>query len=282
MEITLSDKCFNDYLKLIHELTGITIAANRMSMVEGRLRKRLVALNLPSYEDYLRLVKEDHIEREKFIDLVTTNETSFFRTPRIWDYIEKTILPKWIERHSSKKTFHVWSAAASSGEEAHSLGIILQNFKEKHPDFTFRVTGTDISSEMVDLCNKGEYSGRSLDYFQKNKPDLFRKYMVPVRDSTFKLIPDVKSHLHFTKHNLFRAFKPREKFDLVLVRNVLIYFSAPDQEKVLSLIESNLNSDGILIIGESESLSHIKTPYQHMEPLIYSLKSRAKSDGQAA
>lgn len=83
MEVVLNEKCFGDFLKLIHELTGITIATNRTSMVEGRLRKRVSALKLSSYEEYLSFVKQDKGEQVNFIDLVTTNETSFFRTPHI-------------------------------------------------------------------------------------------------------------------------------------------------------------------------------------------------------
>jgi chemotaxis protein methyltransferase CheR len=270
MEVVLNEKCFNDFLRLIHELTGITIAQSRTSMVEGRLRKRVKALGLPSYEAYLKLVREAKKEQTQFIDLITTNETYFFRTPRIWDYIENKFLPSWFAAHP-KQVFNAWSAAASSGEEAFSLGVLCQAFKEKNPAFIYQIVGTDISEEMVNLCQQGRYSGKSIDVFKKSRSALFDKYMRPVGENAFEVLPEIKAKIRFQPHNLFRAYLGTERFDLVLIRNVFIYFSGEDQEKVLSLIVPRLVEDSALVIGESESLSHIHTPFKPIEPLIYRL-----------
>lgn len=276
---TLEDRCFKNFLDLIHALTGITIAANRKSMVQGRLRKRVVTLGLGRYEEYLELVKKDDNEKIIFIDLVTTNETYFFRTPRVWTYIAETYLPEWMF-HGSGKTFMAWSAAASSGEEGYSLGVTLQAFKEKNPKFIYQILGTDISREMVGLCSAGLYQGRSIESFSKNKPELFKKYMKDCGESGCQVIPEIKSRIRFQEHNLFKPFASKELFDLVLIRNVLIYFTGPDQEKVLKLIEPRLASSGVLIIGESESLSHISTGYSNVQPLIY--KKAALLDSKIA
>lgn len=268
MSVILTEKCFGEFLTVIHQLTGITIAGNRTSMVEGRLRKRIMALNLTSYEDYLSIVKTDRSEQVNFIDLVTTNETYFYRTPRIWDYLEKTFLPDWFRRHP-KAVFTAWSAAASSGEEAHTLATLCQDFKEKNPSFLYQITGTDISSEMVELCRRGHYSGRSIESFRKARPDLFEKHLRLVGQEAYEVKPEIKSRIKFHQHNLFKPLSRPEKFDLVLIRNVLIYFKGPDQEKVISLIEPLLAEDGVLIIGESESLTYIKSNFKSTEPLIY-------------
>lgn len=279
MEVVLSEKCFEQFLKLIHELTGITVAKNRNSMVEGRLRKRVTALSLSSYEEYLKLVKEDKNEQVNFIDLVTTNETYFFRTPRIWDYLENKFFPNWISSHP-KQVFTAWSAAASSGEEAHSLGILCQSIKEKNPSFLYQIVGTDISAEMVELCKKGVYSGRSIDSFKKTKPALFEKHMKSTKEG-YEASQDIKSRIRFHQHNLFRPMASKDKFDLILIRNVLIYFTGPDQEKVLSLLTPRLSESGVLIIGESESLSHINTEFKPIEPLIYNLNAAAMQRAKA-
>lgn len=281
MEVTLNEKCFNDFLILIHELTGITIAKNRTSMIEGRLRKRVTALQLNSYEEYLGLVQKDQNEQTQFIDLVTTNETYFFRTPRIWDFIEHKFLPAWFAQHP-KQVFMAWSAAASSGAEAHSLGILCQDFKEKNPAFLYQIVGTDISHEMVGLCQEGHYSGRLIESFKNNKSQLFEKYMRNAKDGSYQVAPEIKNRLKFFQHNLFRPLQSQDRFDLILVRNVLIYFTGQDQEKVLSLIAPRLADDGVLIIGESESLSHIKTSYQSIEPLVYQAESSKKWKPEAA
>ncbi len=280
MEVVLSEKCFGEYLNLIHELTGITIAKNRTSMIEGRLRKRVSTLKLSSYEDYLRLVKQDRSEQISFIDLITTNETYFFRTPRIWDYLETKFLPKWIAEHP-KQVFTAWSAAASSGEEAHSLGILCQSFKDKHPNFLYQIVGTDISAEMIGLCQSGAYSGRSIESFRKTRTPLFDRFMRLSDSEEFRVSSEIKSRLRFLQHNLFRPLPTQDRFDLVLLRNVLIYFTAKDQETVLSLVEPRLAENGVLIIGESESLTHIRTQFKPIEPFVYNSKNASSSMNKA-
>lgn len=279
MEVVLNEKCFQAFLKLIYDLTGITIAQNRTSMVEGRLRKRVSSLGLSNYETYLQLVKEDRNEQVFFIDLVTTNETYFYRTPRVWEYIQNKLLPEWHLKHP-KQVFMAWSAAASSGEEAHTLGLICQFFKEKNPSFVYQIMGTDISNEMVGLCQQGKYSGRSIESFKNQRPELFEKYMKKLEDGSYQAVPEIKSRIRFSQHNLFKSLQSKDKFDLVLIRNVLIYFKPNDQEKVLSLIAPKLSEQGVLIIGESESLSHIQTSFKHQEPLVYRIGS-ASNDVKA-
>lgn len=274
MDMVLGEKCFTDYIKFIHELTGITIGKNRNSLVESRLRKRIVTLNLSSYESYFKRVKEDQTEQLKFVDLVTTNETYFYRTPRIWDYIENKFLPDWFAKYPNT-VFTAWSAASSSGEEAHTLGILCEAFKEKNPSFHYQILGTDISQEMVALCQQGTYSGRSLDSFKKNRPDLFEKYMCKNTHESYNVTADIKNRLRFQHHNLFQELNQKDKFHLVLIRNVLIYFTGADQERVISLIEPKLTNDGVMIIGESESLTHISTNFKSIEPLIYKKKVSA-------
>lgn len=266
----LSEKCFSEFLKLIHKLTGITIASNRTSMVDGRLRKRMNALSILSYDEYLSKVQTDKSEQVFFIDIMTTNETYFFRTPRIWDYIEKKFLPEWHKNHP-KQVFLSWSAAASSGEEAHSLALVCHAFKEKNPNFLYQIVGTDISQEMVSMCQQGLYKGKAIDSFKKTRPEMFQKCMRPIDGEFYQVLPEIKSRVRFQQHNLFNSLSIKDKFDLILVRNVLIYFSQPDQELVLSKLAPRLAENGVLIIGESESLSHIKTSYKHIEPLVYKI-----------
>lgn len=281
MSITMNEKCFNEYVLYIHKLTGISIGSSRISLIEGRLNKRLVKLNISSFEEYLSIVKLDKNEQIQFINLITTNETYFFRTPRIWDYMEKKILPSWFEKNE-KKTFYVWSAAASSGEEAHSVAIVCHMFKLKNPSFNYQILGTDISNEMISLCEKGEYIGKSIELFKNSRIDLFKKSMIEIQDSKFKVLPEIKKNIQFKQHNLFNDLVTKNKFDLILNRNVLIYFTIPDQEKVLSLMVPKLNNSGVLIIGESESLSHINTSFKLIEPLVYDLKPVSTVSGMVA
>jgi chemotaxis protein methyltransferase CheR len=268
----LSEECFLESLKLIHAVTGITIGQNRKSMVQGRLRKRATELQMASYEDYLEQVKKDPSEEVVFIDLVTTNETCFFRTPRIWNYIYDVFLPEWHAKNPGRK-FFAWSAAASGGDEAHSLGVAFQAFKEQNPKFSYQILGTDISAEMIQTCQRGMYRGRSIEAFKRYKKPWFERYMIGQGEEEYQAVAEIRNRIRFQTHNLFKPLTCPEQFDLVLLRNVLIYFTAADQEKVLHLIEPKMTSSGVLIIGESESLTHIQTPYSGIQPLVYQKKS---------
>lgn len=268
----LTDECFSQYIHLIHNCTRITISPNRKNMLESRLRKRMSHLKFNHHEEYLAYLKSHPDEKKIFINLITTNETSFFRTARIWHYLEKQFLPSWHEANFNT-TLRIWSAAAASGEEALSLAIICEEFRTHHLHFTYQIIGTDISEEMISLCKNGRYSGRSLELFKKQKPELFYKYMTQTKEGDYEASMVLRNHLRFQQHNLFEAFKVTVKFDLVLLRNVLIYFSRPDQEEVLNILRPALKDEALLIIGESETLSHIATPFKIIEPLIYRINT---------
>lgn len=264
----LDDQCFSQIIELVHKLTGITISSNRKTMVQGRLRKRLRSLNLSSFESYLEFVSKDSAEQVFFIDSITTNETYFFRTPRVWDYIANDFLPSWY-KENPQKTLYLWSAASSSGEEAYSLSILCTEFQKKHPHFKFEIYASDISNEMISQCQNAIYNEKAISHFRANYPEIFKKYIVPSGD-TYSITAAIKNRVHFKQHNLFSNPKFEVKFDLVLIRNVLIYFTSHDQERVLAKVANAMNSQSTLIIGESESLSHIKTDFKHKAPLVYS------------
>ena len=262
----ISDVCYKNYCVLIHDLTGIHLRENRQDMLVGRLRKRLRALDL-KYEEYLEKVRKDASEQVVFVDLVTTNETYFYRTPRVWEHFKNVFLPEWFAANPGKE-FRAWSAAASSGEEAHTLAIHCEEFKSKHPGFRYSITGTDISREMVELCEQGIYSGRSIQIFRTQHAELFNKYMQN-DGAGFKAITEVRSRLKFVQHNLFEALVGQGSFDYVLLRNVLIYFTNSDQEKVLARVRAKMNDTSVLVIGESESLTQLNTSFEFISPLIY-------------
>jgi chemotaxis protein methyltransferase CheR len=273
---SLTEGTFTEYLQYIHGLTGITVGRNRKAMLQGRFRKRIRELGLPGYAEYLEFVKDHPEERQTFVDLITTNETYFLRTPRIWDYISKELLPAWHALHSSE-TFKAWSAAASSGEEASTLGVLCQEYQDRKTSFSYRILGTDISSEMVELCRLGRYSGRSIEAFRKAHPELFQKHLVP-SEGGHELASRIRSRMQFKVHNLFQKPVGNGEYHLVLLRNVLIYFTPEDQEKVLKHIHASLVPGGVLVIGESESLGNLNTPFERVAPLIY---RRASADSFA-
>ena len=264
----LSDECFANYANTIQEIMGISIRKNRKTMLVGRIRKRLNELEIDHYEEYLKIVITNKAEKENFINLITTNETYFYRTPRIWRFIERKFLN---DCYFSKndKTIRIWSAAASSGEEAYTLGIICQNFKNMHPDFEYEIIGTDISASIIKKAKKGIYKGRSIKQFRKLKPELFKSYMTGNDSDGYQVIPSIRNNISFDTENLFELRKLRQSFNLILLRNVLIYFSKIDQIKAITNVMKYLSHNGNLIIGESESLSNLDVNVRPIEPLVY-------------
>lgn len=267
----LTQHYFNEFLKLTHQLTGVTISNNRISMLEGRIKKRMRALNISTFEEYYGIVVKDHEEEKCFINSVTTHETYFFRTPRIWDYFEKKFLPNWSQK-SEGSPLKCWSAASASGEEAYSLGIICENFRNSHSEFNYQILGTDISQNMIQICKQHQYSGRSIEYFLKLKSNLFNKFMKKSDDECFSVDSRITQKIDFKTHNLFSKLISETQFDAIFLRNVLIYFKPEDQEKVLQNLHSHLSDHGVLIIGESETLLNLKTPFKQIEPMIYTKK----------
>ena len=247
--------------------TGIAMAERKWTLLHGRLRRRLQALALSSYRDYLAVLDGSADEVGHFIDLVTTNETSFFRTPRIWDYLWHGFLPAWHAAHPGG-TLQAWSAAASTGEEAYSLAMLCEEFRARHADFRYRILATDIARRVLDAAAAGRYLGRNVDGLRKARPAMLEKYFR--RDGeTFAVAPELRAHVGFRTHHLYRPLAGAERFDLVLLRNVLIYFDEAGQEAVLENVRRSMAPRAVLLVGESESLNRLRTGFAYQQPLIY-------------
>lgn len=263
----MDESTLEKFLELVHSYTGITMSSAKKTLLQGRIRPRIKKLNLPDYISYIDYLKNDPIEKQQFIDIVTTHETSFFRTQRVWEFFQKEFLPNWF-RHNSGKTLKIWSAAASSGEEVYTIGVCCEEFLAKNPLFSYQILGTDISTSVLDMAEKGEYAGRSIDNFKSSNADLFFKYLRDCGEK-FRVREVLKSRIRFVVHNLSHKPPEANAFDIVFLRNVLIYFSAADQTKVLLNMGISLVNKGVLVIGESESLHGLKTSFDFKSPLIY-------------
>eukprot|EP00903_Cladosiphon_okamuranus_P002593 g2591.t1 len=216
----------------------------------------------------MRLLKTDSRETEHYVNAVTTNKTLFYRTPRIWSYLTDEFVPAWIKA-GHNRPLEVWSGASSTGEEIYTAGMVLEEFRKSRPGFEYRIVGTDVSDRVVEIADKGVYSGRIIDMFKTSSPELFAKYMVGNDSDGYRVNNDIRSRIKFQRHNIFKPFQTRSKYDVSLLRNVLIYFTHEDQERAIANVERSLRPDGLLIIGESETLSPLETNYVCVAPLIY-------------
>jgi chemotaxis protein methyltransferase CheR len=225
-------------------------------------------LKLETYEDYLEHLRINKDSHESFINAITTNETYFYRTPRVWDYINDVFLPEW-SQVNKRGILDIWSAASSTGEEAHTIGIMMQQHKEQHSGFDYKILATDIAPRVVEHASKGIYKGRSVERFRNAKPELFSRYMTGDDDMGFSVVPEIKSRLVFDVFNLFDKDNRQPRHDLVLLRNVLIYFTKDDQKRVMDNIHKRLKPEGIAIIGESETLNNLNTDFETVSPTVY-------------
>lgn len=264
---TLTPEVLTTLIALVRQHTGIAMTARKSVLLERRLQPRLRALSLHSYQAYLERVASDRDEVAHFIDLVTTNDTLFFRTPSIWDYFRDRYLPAWARAHPDG-CLAIWSAAAASGEELYSIAMLCEQFKLQAPDFRYQILASDISQQILGAARAGQYSGRSVERIRLSHPDLLRKYFTPAPYGV-KVNEELRQHVSFAQHNLLDALRPAQRFDLVFLRNVLIYFDAEHQETVLRQARLSLKDEGRLILGESETIARLGTGYQFEFPMIY-------------
>ena len=263
----MDNQTLEKFIKLVYVQTGITMTFAKKALLQGRIRPRINKLGLSDYNNYFDLLRNNKIEMQEFINLVTTHETSFFRTLRVWDYFYKDFIPNWIINNPDK-ILKIWSAASSTGEEVYTIGICCEEIRSLNSNFNYSILGSDISSGVVKTAIKGEYSGRSIENFKNKYSSLFEKYMEPF-EGKFKVSSKVKSKIRFETHNLFHKHSSSNGFDIIFLRNVLIYFDQIDQVNVISNLDKALVNKGILIIGESESLSGLSTKFDFVAPLIY-------------
>lgn len=257
-------------LKLVYQYTGITLAEGKKTMLQSRMRQRMRQLGLPSYRAYLDWLENTPAERQPFIDVVTTHQTTFFRTPKVWDYFREQFLPHYLHTHGTDSVLRLWSAAASTGEEACSIAMCCEEFKRQHPRFNYDILATDISTEVLAQAQQGEYTGATVTHFRTKHPELFARYNHSSLPERFALPKALHQRIRFQPCNLMLPQQPwKEHFDLVFLRNVLIYFSLEDARRIVQRLAPTLRHSGQLIIGESESLSGQEVPFQFIQPQVY-------------
>lgn len=269
----LGDDDLADVIGLVRRHTGIAMNAGKRALLQGRLRPRMRALGSSSYRDYLDLVRCGGAEVGRFIDAVTTNDSAFFRTPAVWWYLADEFLPAWFARHGAElaaggRPLRIWSAAAASGEEAYSAAMACLEFQRRHPLLRFAIDATDISCKALDAARAGVYRGRAADRFEATRPALFRRYMAGGPQG-WEVAAGVRRHVTFGTHNLLNVPAIAARYDLVLLRNVLIYFDEAHQARVLGQVRHAMRPDARLVLGEQESITRLSTPFIFEQAHVY-------------
>ncbi|MFO7749532.1 MAG: protein-glutamate O-methyltransferase CheR [Desulfobacteraceae bacterium] len=239
-EASITQAQYRKLANLVYRESGIDLKESKLELLRARMGKRMRRTKTATPSDYIRLIDEDKTEFMCFIDVITTNHTFFYRENKHCEYIIKNV--------SRETPLKIWSAASSSGEEAYSLAVqLLEN------RFQFKIYGSDLSDTMLAVARKGIYPAAKMKsvplqtlhaYFQKGRGDW---------QDHVKIKPSVQSLVTFEKYNLI-SDTPRETFDIIFCRNVMIYFDHPTRQKVVNNLCSALKPGGYFFVGLSESL----------------------------
>ncbi|MEE4383607.1 MAG: protein-glutamate O-methyltransferase CheR [Pseudomonadales bacterium] len=247
---------------LVHEATGIHLGETKQSMVAGRLGKRLKHLGLRDYGAYLSVITDDAAERQTALDLLTTNETYFFREPRHYDFVRETVLPA----HPRSEPFRAWSAASSSGEEAYSLAMLLADRLEGGD---WRILGSDISTQILEAARRAQYPMSRAERIPREYLKRFCLRGTGPHEGTFLVDRPLRARIEFRQVNLNASLPSLGPFDLILLRNVLIYFQMEKKREVVRRVVERLKPGGWFMVGHSESLHGVAEGLETVAPSIY-------------
>lgn len=268
--IPLKEREFERLSSFIFNNYGIKMPIVKKIMLQSRLQKRLRHLAIDSFEKYIEYVFSDKGSEEiiHMMDVVSTNKTDFFREPTHFEFLSDVILPEIYEgKQSSVK---IWSAGSSSGEEAYTIAMVIEEYMASHSHINYEIYGSDISTDMLKKAISGVYKMEKVF----NIPESYKKkYLLKSKDSQKKLVR-VKPHLR-TKVNFFRfnlidpVYKAPNDFDIVFCRNTLIYFERNTQESVINKLCTHLKPGGYFILGHSESITNMNVPLKNIRPTIF-------------
>lgn len=264
-ESAISDQEFALFQRLIYKIAGISLSDSKKVLLVGRLQKRLRHYQLDSYSQYYRMLAngEHPEELQVMVDLLTTNETYFFREPKHFDFLRQHILRGW----RGERPFRVWSAASSSGEEAYTIAMVLADTLASK---AWEIVGSDISTQVLDKARQGHYPMTRIDGIPRPFLSKFCRKGVRSQEGTFLINAELRARVNFLQVNLTQPVTADVGlFDVIFLRNVMIYFNNDTKRRVVSHLLPHLRPGGHFIIGHSETLNGIVTSLNQVSPTIY-------------
>ncbi len=259
LEMTIDE--FYLFRDFIYEKSGINYTENKKIILQNRVRRRLRELNINSYKTYFDMIRNKPMNNEeiiKFFDEVTTNETSFFRHERQFVALRSMVIPDIIKTKTGTD-LNIWSAAASMGKEAYTLAMVLKNMPELQK-YNINILGTDLNMSVLEMAMQGEYDLKDM----KDIPAEYTKYInVDNSRGIMQIKPELKKVVNFRRFNLKDSFNSISKMDIILCRNVFIYFEKATQKNIVEKFYERLNNGGYFILGHSETLNGISDRFEY-------------------
>lgn len=261
----MSPDDFDLFSVLVKQRSGLILSKDKAYLLESRLVPVARKWNMKTLEELANAVrtKRDEAMLSDITEAMTTNESFFFRDQKPFDQFQKILLPELIRTRVAKKQIRVWSSAASSGQEAYSLAMIMTEEVSKLMGWKVDIFGTDLSGEMVERAKVGIYSQFEV---QRGLPiALLMKYFSQIGTDKWQVNDVLKKMVQYKEANLLKDFGPIGTFDVVYCRNVLIYFDQPTKTRVLEAISKVLAPDGVLFLGGAETVLGISTKFKPLD-----------------
>ena len=270
----LTDAEFNELVKIIYDKTRIQMTNHKRALVTSRLSKRLRALHMDSFREYIDFVKNAKDEElTNFVNAVTTNKTDFFRENKHFEYMKSTLLPEWEKKfkEGKVKNLRIWSAACSTGEEPYTIQMTLHEyFGSNYDRYDIKVLASDIDTNVLAHGRAGIYKEESVEPIQ---PNILRKYFLKGtgdKEGLYKVKDILQKNLFFRQLNFKdEDFDIHTQFDLIFCRNVIIYFDKEFQKELFNKFHRYLKEDGLVFIGHSETLFGVSDKFKYVSSNIY-------------
>lgn len=272
---TLSIRTFKLFREFVEKELGIKMPDAKISLLQGRLQKRMRYLGIPTFEAYYDYVfsgagKES--ERVHLMDAVTTNKTDFFREPAHFDFLVQKALPSILNHSGNRGNQPVicWSAGCSTGKEPYTLAMVLSEFARACQGFRFAIFATDISTKVLSHAIAGIYHEEDI---LPVPMELRKRYLLRSKDrhkGEVRVVPELRSKIIFRRLNFMdKDYEVERPVDVIFFRNVLIYFNRQTQEEVIGRLCRHLCKDGFFFTGHSETLSGLNVPLVQVAPTVY-------------
>jgi len=271
--VPLSDREFRGFRDMIYRETGIHIAEHKRELLTARLSRRIRSLGMHRFGDYLALVERESPECTEMLDRVVTNETRFFREPRQFEFLERSVVPRWRAEAAEgvrPKRVRVWSAGCSTGQEPYSIAMTLLAHLE---GWDIEILASDISGRALRQAMAGLWP---VDKASEIPEHCLSFMLKGVRTQSGKMLADdrLRNVIRFQRINLHEELPEVGMFDLVFCRNVLIYFDVASRTKAVHRLLNRLVPAGYLFLGHSESLLSSGLRLRPVSPSVYARASR--------
>lgn len=267
----LSSRNFKRLSAYIFDYSGIKMPPSKITMLEGRLRRRLRATGFNTFDQYCDfLFDRDGLARESIylIDVVTTNKTDFFREPNHFDYLRDVALPDLQKK--GVRRIRAWSSACSIGAEPYTMAMVLEDFRQTSAGPDYSILATDLSTEVLDRARRGIFPSEMAEPVPQ---EMMRRYVMEAKDPSRRVVriaPHLRTKVGFMRLNLMDPlYKVGEPMHMIFCRNVLIYFDKKTQVQVLTRLCECLLPGGYLFIGHSESITAMDLPVRQIANTVF-------------